>query len=138
MGEQSKKCIDVPHANPANNVVMTIYTCQFPQVPNQLWWDTGSEPGYYNIFTLYGAVEKCLTVLNASTADNAAIIQFDCNGGDNEEWYVNHRSGQTAGYYEIINHKSRKCLTVKNRGTANGSTLLQFTCNGGTNQSWFW
>ncbi|WP_433295010.1 RICIN domain-containing protein [Actinoplanes sp. CA-030573] len=137
-GEQSHKCIDVPHANPANNVVVTIYTCQYPQVSNQQWWERESEPGYFHIFTLYGAVEKCLAVQNASTADNAAILQFDCNSGDNEEWYVNHRSGQTAYYYEIKNHKSGKCLTVKNNGTANGSTLLQFTCNGGKNQSWFW
>jgi hypothetical protein len=137
-GEQSGKCIDSPHANPANNVVMTIYTCQYPQVPNQMFWDTESEPGYYNIYWYSGGSRRCLAVKNASMDDNAPILQFDCNGGDNEEWYTNHRSGQTAGYYELRNHKSKKCLTVKNNGTANGSTLLQFTCNGGKNQSWLW
>jgi hypothetical protein len=137
-GEQSQKCIDSPHENPANNVVMTIYTCQYPQVSNQLFWEAESEPGYYNIYWYSGGYARCLAVKNASMDDNAPILQFDCNGGDNEEWYVSHRAGQTAYYYQIINHKSKKCLTVKNNGTANGSTLLQFTCNGGKNQSWFW
>lgn len=78
-------------------------------------------------------------MLNASTANNAPVIQYTCTTGANGEWSVDWRgdyrtSAGCVGEYHVINRNSGKCLTVTNAGTTNGSTLLQFACNTGENQ----
>jgi Ricin-type beta-trefoil lectin domain len=129
LGIQSSKCIDVPNGAPGNNVTLEIYTCQNPATQNQLFWAEDHGGGDWEIWNTGNG--KCLTVKGASTADNAAVIQYDCTLGSNEVWAL-------AANYTIVNKKSNKCLTVKNNGTTNGSTLLQFKCNGGKNQIWSW
>ncbi|GAB3656826.1 RICIN domain-containing protein [Glycomyces tarimensis] len=76
---------------------------------------------------------KCADVVNGSTADGAEIIQYTCNGGDNQRWQLQSVGG---GYYEIMSWRSGKCLDVSDASTANGAQVVQWPCNGGTNQQW--
>jgi hypothetical protein len=135
-GLVSEKCVDDPDNSYVNNTVMIIYTRYDPKVDNQKWTFTPTDGGYYNIWNELNG--KCLIVLNNSPNNNAAVIQFDCNTGDNEEWRTHLVGNVDDDYYEIINRHSQKCLTVKNASTANKATLLQFGCNGGGNQYWTW
>ncbi|MEU5155394.1 ricin-type beta-trefoil lectin domain protein [Glycomyces sp. NPDC021274] len=76
---------------------------------------------------------KCVDVVTGSTADGAEIIQYDCHGGANQQWYLQSAG---SGYVQIISKASGKCLDVASASTANNARVLQYTCNGGTNQQW--
>jgi hypothetical protein len=135
VGQGSGMCIDVPNGT-TDNVTINIYTCRFP-IQNNQSWNFEDVSGGYQIRNLQ--TNKCLAVLNASTAQNAAVIQYTCNQTSNSLWRsVAAGSANGYDYYEIQNVHSNKCLTVKNAGTANNTPLLQFTCNGGSNAKWTW
>ncbi|MFI5953991.1 RICIN domain-containing protein [Cryptosporangium sp. NPDC051539] len=128
IGTQSNKCIADPNASPNNGVTMIIWPCHDPMTSEQQFW---AEDHGGNDWELWNNGNgKCLTVLNASTENNAPVIQYDCTLGANEVWRINGTN------HRIVNKKSGLCLTVKNASTDNGTALLQFTCNGGANQEW--
>jgi hypothetical protein len=71
-------------------------------------------------------------VSGASTADNADIIQWACNGGTNQQWqWVAHGS-----YYLLKARHSGKCADVSGSATGDGADVRQQTCTGGANQDW--
>ncbi|MEO3854045.1 RICIN domain-containing protein [Acrocarpospora sp. B8E8] len=76
---------------------------------------------------------KCLDVRNQSTANSAAVVQYACNGGANQQWRIQSISG---GYVQVIARHSGKCLDVNSASTADYATILQYTCGSGANQQW--
>ncbi|WP_433294978.1 RICIN domain-containing protein [Actinoplanes sp. CA-030573] len=137
----SQKCITVP-GGLSGNVGMIQYECVFPVQDNQFWnfRDVGS--GYYEIWN--EQTKKCLNVAGASTAQNAAIIQYPCNRDANAEWktifYVRAEddAGIVRDWYQLKNRNSGRCLTVKGASTANGTPLIQYDCNASANSKWTW
>jgi hypothetical protein len=77
---------------------------------------------------------KCLDVNNASTANNAPVIQYACGTGTNQQWQLRPVSG--TGYVEIVARHSGKCLDVSGQSTANSARIQQYDCWGGANQRW--
>lgn len=71
---------------------------------------------------------KCLTVQNASLANNAPTLQFTCAGGApfNEDWFLDSNDD---GTYQIVNGHSGKCLTVQNASLLNEAPVVQYTCD---------
>ena len=144
VGLQSDKCIDVPGDNVNDNVQMHIWWCISDTLggtkSNQEWaFQATTSDTRLNIRNSFS--RKCLTVLNASMADNAPVIQFTCKPEANEEWQTEYRLRRDGrDYYRLKNRKSGKCLTVQNASVAAGAKLLQFTCNNinGGNQLWTW
>jgi hypothetical protein len=137
VGFGSQKCIDDPNFATANNVVFDIWTCVSPRQRNEQWIWRQKEPAVYEIVNAHSG--KCMTVQNGSMNNNAAILQFDCNGGANQEWgQLPSFSYNGYDYYSIMNWKSGRCITVKNVGVTNGSKLLQFDCNDASNSTWTW
>jgi ricin-type beta-trefoil lectin protein len=126
----TSKCIDVPNGTFEDDPVI-MYTCAYPRHANQQWYLRDTSDGYANIWNRQTG--KCLTVQNASTANNATVIQYSCNTGDNEEWaeYRDH-----SGIIRFVNRKSQRCLTIKYASTANGALLVQYDCNDGSNENW--
>ncbi|XYH93542.1 RICIN domain-containing protein [Sorangium sp. So ce1128] len=76
---------------------------------------------------------KCLDVNGASTADGAAVQQWTCNGGSNQQWQLQSAG---SGYYRVVARHSGKCLDVVRSSTADGAAVQQYACNGGSNQQW--
>ena len=74
---------------------------------------------------------KCLDVAAASTADGAAVQQWDCNGTGAQLFHVSSVGG---GYVKIVNATSNKALDVTDVSTADGALIQQWTYGGGTNQ----
>jgi len=74
------------------------------------------------------ALGKCLDVTGGSTANNAAIDLWDCNGGANQQWQA-YNGG-------LRNPQSGRCLDVPNNNSANGTQLILWDCHGGANQKW--
>lgn len=74
---------------------------------------------------------KCADVVNASTANNAQLIQYTCGTGANQRFSI---TDVGSGYVQIVANHSGKCLDVSGWSTADGAILQQYSCHGGTNQ----
>lgn len=87
-------------------------------------------PGPVHIININS--DKCLTVSNASTSNNANVVQYECDYDypRNEEWYFkdNH----------IVNSHSGKCLTVLNASIEENAKVVQYTCDSSYpyNENW--
>jgi len=79
---------------------------------------------------------KCLDVGGWSAANGALIIQWDCHGGENQQWTLFDVDG--AGTYRIMAKHSDKALDVFGGifSGANGVIVEQWDYNGSTNQMW--
>ncbi|MDH2393574.1 RICIN domain-containing protein [Streptomyces sp. HNM0663] len=121
VGEVSDKCIDVTdHISSApNKTVLQIYTCG--NNPNQQWT-------FHSDGTIR-ALAMCMSVLEGSTADGAAIDVYECNGSASQQWRFT-----TAG--DLVNVKADKCVDVRDLSSADGARLQLWTCAGTGNQKW--
>ncbi|MDX6693327.1 MAG: hypothetical protein QOF02_930 [Blastocatellia bacterium] len=86
---------------------------------------------YYRMVVQHSG--KCMDVQNASYANGAPVMQYDCHDGLNQKWRFVPMSD---GFYEIISANSGKCLDVNQGSTADGAQIMQYDCHGGTNQQW--
>ncbi|GMA16178.1 RICIN domain-containing protein [Deinococcus metallilatus] len=76
---------------------------------------------------------KGLDVQNASTANGASVMQWDYQGGTNQQWTL---QATDSGYFKLVARHSGKALEVYGWATANGSRVGQWGYGGGTNQQW--
>jgi hypothetical protein len=74
---------------------------------------------------------KCVDVSGRSRSDNAAVIQYTCNGQTNQRFRVVAVPG--SGYNLVAAH-SGKCIAVSADATAAGATLAQLPCS--TTRAW--
>jgi len=75
---------------------------------------------------------KCLDVYGGSVADGAAVIQWTCHGGPNQQWSLR----PYLDAYQVVAGHSGKCLDVYGGSVADGTAVIQWTCHGGANQQW--
>ena len=76
---------------------------------------------------------KCLDVYGASTDDAAAIIQWTCTGGPNQQWRVER---VPSGAYRLVARHSGKALDVYGALIDDLAPAIQWPANGGNNQLW--
>ncbi|MBP1999975.1 hypothetical protein J2Z69_000994 [Paenibacillus shirakamiensis] len=121
----SSKAIDMP----ANS---TTAGTQFAQ------WDAGTSNNQKFQLTpvsnaiVSGATYKMTVKSNGyaldvnanSTAEGAAIIQWNYGGGNNQQWVITDIGG---GYYKIMNVNSGKALAVEGASTADNAKIVQVT-----------
>ncbi|MCH7231094.1 RICIN domain-containing protein [Glycomyces sp. L485] len=77
--------------------------------------------------------DKCLDVVSASTDNGADAIQWDCHGGDNQQWRLENAGD---GYFQIVASHSGKCLDVVDASTDNNARIEQWGCSDGLHQQW--
>jgi hypothetical protein len=80
-----------------------------------------------------GHSRKCLDVQGASTADGAAVHQWDCHRRANQQFRL-RAAGE--GNFELLAQHSGKCLEVAAAGKADGDRVRQGGCDGGDHQRW--
>ncbi|WP_329372569.1 ricin-type beta-trefoil lectin domain protein [Streptomyces sp. NBC_00669] len=66
---------------------------------------------------------RCLDIVGNSTAQNAQVQLYDCNGVGGQKW-VQRADGS------LFNPQSGRCLDSPNDATANGTRLQIHDCNG--------
>jgi galactose oxidase len=76
---------------------------------------------------------KCMVVLGASGAANAAVIQNNCNGTDNEQWTLK----PFGDAYQIVAKHSGQCLNVSGAMTTDRAPVIQWPCVGANNELWY-
>jgi VCBS repeat-containing protein len=77
--------------------------------------------------------QKCLDISGVSLAAGADAHQWDCHGGQNQQFAFYPVVGQP-GTYNVIAVHSGKCLEVTSGSYADGAIVQQADCNGGNNQ----
>ncbi|WP_030231131.1 RICIN domain-containing protein [Streptomyces sp. NRRL S-350] len=97
-------------------------------------WTPGSGVPTDAVHTLRNAGSGLLAdVTGASTDTGAKIVQWQSNGGGNQQWTL-HRVADNL--FTLTSVRSGLCLDVPDWSTAGGLQLQQWTCNGGANQQW--
>jgi len=87
--------------------------------------------GYYALANQHSNL--LLDVTSASTSTGAKVIQWNSNGGTNQQWRLVPVSG---GFYNIVNRNSGLLLDVTSSSTGPGASIIQWSSTGGTNQQW--
>ena len=94
----------------------------------------GSVTGATNKFVyLNKASGLAMSIENASTADNAKVVQATPGSGKEQQWSLNYDSN---GYFKVTNANSSRVLDVTSSSTADGASIIQYTDNDGDNQKW--
>ena len=93
--------------------------------------DLQAAPGLYELVASHS--QKCLDVPEWSLNDGMPVVQWTCNGGDNQTWRLEPTSG---GYSRLIAQHSGKCLDVSGASTDDRAEIIQWQCHGGENQQW--
>lgn len=135
IAKHSNKCMSLSGNNGSNGTALIQWTCSPTPTPGdgQVFDFDPQGGGYYRIKIV--STGKCLDVAGASTGDGAAIHQWDCGPGYNQQWQVVGISGQS-GWYALIARHSGKCADVYGALTVNGTLIHQWSCNWGGNQQW--
>jgi hypothetical protein len=72
-----------------------------------------------------------LDVAKLSLEDEAAVEQWECNGGTNQQWII---ADAGPGTIRLVARHSGKVLDVKSDKTDDGTPLIQFYWKSGLNQ----
>jgi Ricin-type beta-trefoil lectin domain len=75
------------------------------------------------------ALDRCLDVFAAGTANGTPVIVYQCNRGDNQQWQI-----RADGTWR--NPRSNKCLSTFGARSDPGTRLAVFDCAGGAHQRW--
>jgi hypothetical protein len=89
---------------------------------------------FYQIMARHS--RRCLDVTGGSGGNGVPVIQWDCHGGENQQWKF---TPVGAGYYKITARHSGKALEVFGGVflTSNGGVVGQWEYVGNTNQMWY-
>jgi hypothetical protein len=135
IAKHSDRCVDVASASTSSKANVQQYDCL--KQTNQEW--TIGSTSVVSAVTYYTLVAKhsglCMDVAGSSTANNANVQQYTCNGGDNQKWSITEQSD---GSTTIKNKRSGKCLDVTAASTSNNANIQQFTCSSSNNQQFYW
>jgi thermitase len=88
---------------------------------------TSIQSGVYNLVNVNS--NKCLDVFNADTTNGAKVIQWGCNGGNNQKWKIE----PVGAYYKLTAVHSGRVLEVNGASTANGAFIDQWDYVAGAN-----
>lgn len=77
---------------------------------------------------------KCLAVAGGSTANNAELVQYTCDGHASRDWTL----VPDGVFWKIVNDKSGKCATIAGGGTADNDQAVLYTCDADDSRKWVW
>uniref|UniRef100_UPI00036D779F RICIN domain-containing protein n=1 Tax=Catelliglobosispora koreensis TaxID=129052 RepID=UPI00036D779F len=85
-------------------------------------------------YTLAAGHSNLLADVNAaSTADNAAVIQWSATGGSNQKWQAVDAG---SGYVYLKAVHSGKCMAATGGSTSDGAAIVQVPCTNQNSQKW--
>nr|WSX48910.1 RICIN domain-containing protein [Streptomyces sp. NBC_00974] len=75
----------------------------------------------------------CLDVPGASGKWGTQLVQWPCNGGDNQKFNWTYLNNRTV----LRNKATGLCVEIPGWSGANGTAVTQWGCNADDNQRWF-
>jgi hypothetical protein len=86
---------------------------------------------------LYSAhTGKCIDLAGSDPRSGAAIVQWDCHYGPNQNWYFLEKDGYRRMHSEATG--DGKCVDVEGKSGANGARIHQWECQGDSEGSQEW
>lgn len=76
---------------------------------------------------------KCLDLAGGATDAGAAVIQWTCHHGPNQQWRLEPVGG---GAVRVVSRYSGQALDVAGGSTTDGAAVVQWPIHGGDNQAW--
>ncbi|MFD5074586.1 RICIN domain-containing protein [Streptomyces sp. NPDC058371] len=76
---------------------------------------------------------KCADVPDQSLNPGVAVVQYTCNGGGNQKFWLKDAG---SGRVQLMARHSSLCLGVRSASTADGAAVEQQTCGSGAHQQW--
>ncbi|MFD1829549.1 RICIN domain-containing protein [Streptomyces desertarenae] len=92
---------------------------------------TGSGGPYRTLTARHSG--RCLDVRDRSLAEGAEAVQYGCNGGGNQRFWLRDAGG---GQVQLVARHSSMCLGVRGASGADGAVVEQQWCDGGAHQRW--
>jgi hypothetical protein len=93
-----------------------------------------SSPAAGSVYTIVGhGSNRCVDIQDFGTADGTNIQQWDCSGGNNQQFRVDGAGGSAV---KLVNPQTGKCLDVAAASTSDGAPVQLWACNGTSTQTW--
>jgi hypothetical protein len=138
VNQLSGKALDDTGLSRANGTIMQQYDRNGGAQQNWIIVPAGSCNGFplqmgaaYTLVNQFSSL--ALDDTNSSTASGNRIQQWNCNGGNQQNWVLQPVNN---GGYTVVNQLSGKALE-NGSNTGNGAAIQQWPLNGGQQQSWF-
>jgi hypothetical protein len=125
------KTFAIGASSQTNGVQVVLYDT-YAGVWDQQWSVRNTSAGYVELRPRH-ALGKCMEDLSFVTANGGAVGQWDCWGGDNQQWILAPSAG-APGLYDLINKYSGKSVDVPGWSNTNGTIIQQYDHTNGTNQ----
>lgn len=108
---------------------------QWPQRTGQeqAWYLDINANGYWVIRNGGTTTQKAVTIKDRSSANGAAVVQWNYVGQDNQEFILGDYGDAT---YDFENRRSLRCLAIPGGSKTQGTALIQWNCNSGLEQRW--
>jgi hypothetical protein len=81
----------------------------------------------------------CMGVPGGSTAPNVQLVQWNCNGSNDQNWIRDASHSTVIGnltYTPWVDQRSGQCIGVASGSRSAGAAVVQSWCNGSPDQSW--
>lgn len=122
------KYLDISNGSSDNNANVQIWALREDQPSRQIFF---LEPvGDFWKITNF-KTKKVISVLNSSTENGAAIVQYEDSNDASQLWDIIKNYD---GTYSFANKKSGEYMDISGGNSANGTELLQWFSHGGQNQ----
>jgi hypothetical protein len=129
VAQHSQQCLDNTGLSTADGNQQQQFPCEGG---DQQLWNFQPVAGVANTYTVVnGQTGKCLAVSGASTSDRAAVVQWTCGSGMEQQFTLRKvtYSGNDSHDYQLVARHSGKCVDVSGVSTAARAPVLQWPCN---------
>jgi Ricin-type beta-trefoil lectin domain-like len=89
---------------------------------------------YYTLKSVKSGL--CLDVPNQSTTTGVQLQQSTCNGGTNQQWFLDLVGSYSGSTYMLAGVGSDLNLAITGASTTRGAAVAQETGTGATSQQW--
>lgn len=132
LNQASGYCMNDP--NPSTNLTqLNQLACTSGAAQTFTFTPVSGGPASYTVATSFSG--QCLNINGYSSADNAALIHYTCNGQGNEQFTL-HPVSSSARTYNITANNSGKCIEPSGGSAASGTLLVQLACSSATAEVW--
>ena len=129
-------CMEVPDGNANNNVQLVQRACVSGAARQNFTFNpVAGTADQYTIATLTSG--KCADIFGVSTADNATVIQWTCNTGNNQKFRLAPVTvSGTDKTFNLIAVHSGKCIVPAGGASTVNTGLVQLPCSTATSRVW--
>lgn len=135
VNQNGGNCLDLPGGSTTTGAQLRAFACSSGAAGQNFTYTPVS--GTSDTYTITTRSGQCVDVYGASTADDAAIIQWPCHGGTNQRWRLVPVSVSGVDKtFNLVSVGSGKCVAPSGGSSASDTDLVQLPCSAGNGRVW--